>query len=121
MFYDTIKVNGEEYKLRLTVKELKNLKEALGCSPIKAFEKMGAENDVDFDFIAEVLYHALKKYQPKIKRDNTYDLIDNMIDEGTEITDLIKLVVSIYVKSGLLPKSALEDFDKAIEGDIEKK
>ena len=121
MFYDKLEVGGKEYKLRLSTKEMKNLKEALGCSPIKRFEQMGEENDIDFEFIAQVIYHAMKKEQPKTKLDNVYDILDEMADEEKSIEDYLSIVVKIFCTCGMLPKDAYGEYLKALEGDNNEK
>lgn len=122
MFYDVLKVGEKEYKLRLSTKEMKNLKEALGgVSPIKAFEKMGEENDIDYEFIANVIFHAMKKEQPKIKLDNVYDILDEMADEGKSIEDYLAIVVQIFSTCGMLPKEAYEEYVKSLNEDSNEK
>lgn len=114
MLYETITINGKDYKARLTARALVDLEKKLGTSPINSFIEFSKKEDYmpDTTFLITILHASLQAMEHGITLEKTYDLYDQMIDEGKDISYLLELIVKIFQSSGLVPKEITEDKGK---------
>lgn len=100
-----LNIGDKEYQAKLTTLNLVALEKDLGTNPINVLIGMaqnGANQLPSVEFIAKVLMYSLKKYQPKINLNSTYEIIDDYLeDEEHDLTTLIELVMTIFTESGL--------------------
>jgi hypothetical protein len=106
MLYSTITINGRDYKARLTARALVDLEKKLGTSPINVFVKMGQNEGFlpNLEDMIMILHASLQAMEHGITLEKTYELYDQMIDEGKNIADLLNFIVEIFTASGLIPK-----------------
>lgn len=94
-------VGGKDYALELPFKNAKKLERVLGGSILKVL--MNVEEDlVDFDFISATIRFALAKHNGEMTEDEVDDLIQDYIDEGNSVVDLMTLAVNCIQNSGFL-------------------
>ena len=91
MLYTTLKVQDEEYKLRLTTKTSVQLEKSLGYNPISML--MQIDNGVmpKMGDILIMLQAMLSTYQHGYNMDKTYELFD-----------LIPVFVEVFQNSGYI-------------------
>lgn len=107
MLYSTFTVKDKEYKGRLTARALVDLEKKLGTNPINVFIKMSANEGYmpDLSDLIVILHGSLQAMEHGITLDKTYELYDNMIEEGKTIVDLVNIVIDIFKVSGLIPEA----------------
>lgn len=102
MNYYELQVGETTYKLKLTARELVKLEKSIGGSPINLFMKMNQEQSMpELDGMLLILHHAIVSYQKNV---DVYELFDNFVDEGGDLTKLIEILVEVMKVSGLFPK-----------------
>lgn len=111
MLYETIEIAGKEYKARLTARALVDLEKRLGTSPINMFIKMGQQEGYipELEFLLLILHASLQAMEHGITIEKTYDLYDQMVEEGKTIADLLNFIVEVFQASGLVPKDNEEN------------
>lgn len=100
MLYTEVTIKGSEYKLRIDSRACVALEKKLGKSPLDVF--VAAQNG-SLPKLAEViaiLHASLQKYHHGITEDKTYDLYDEYIEDGGTFTDLIPIVLDVFMVSG---------------------
>lgn len=107
MLYSTFTVKDKEYKGRLTARALVDLEKKLGTNPINVFIKMSANEGYmpDLQDLITILHGSLQAMEHGISIDKTYEIYDEMIDEGKTIVDLVNIVIDIFKVSGLIPEA----------------
>ena len=101
MNYEIVNINDKEYKLTLNMANMIQLEKKIGENPLNKLMEIQDDNMPDFEFICTILLYSMKKYQPKIKEMEVYDLIDEYLaDEGNDIGSLIQLAFKVFEVSG---------------------
>ena len=101
MNYEIVNINDKEYKLTLNMANMIQLEKKIGENPLNKLMEMQDDKMPDFEFICTILLYSMKKYQPKIKEMEVYDLIDEYLaDEGNDIGSLIQLAFKVFEVSG---------------------
>ena len=110
MNYKIINIKDEEYKLCLPMRMMVELEKKLATNPLNALIAMGENGNSmpSFEFIATVLMYALKKHHPKMDINKTYDLIDEYLEQGNDLTDLIALTLAVFEVSGYFRANNIE-------------
>ena len=100
-------VGDTEYRLRYTNQSVAELEKRLDKSLLDIMSDIG---DKAFsEPIAQLLFSALKPLQPQLKFNDVYVVMDEYIDEGHVITDLIMEITEALKVSGFFkepPKTA---------------
>ena len=110
MNYIEMNINEKEYKLTLNMRNMILLEKQLGENPLNKLIEMGNSQMPEFDFITTIMFYAMKKYQPKIKLDEVYDIVDDYLaEEENDLTSLITLVMKIFEVSGYFRQGAIEN------------
>lgn len=101
MNYEIVKVNEIEYKLCLPMRQIVEMEKKIG-NPLNTLIAMGENGNQipSFEFLGNVLMYSLKKHQPKMGINETYDLIDDYLAEDHDLTDLITLILKVFEVSG---------------------
>ena len=101
MNYEIVNINDKAYKLTLNMANMIQLEKKIGENPLNKLMEIQDDNMPDFEFICTILLYSMKKYQPKIKEMEVYDLIDEYLaDEGNDIGSLIQLAFKVFEVSG---------------------
>lgn len=100
MLYKEITVGEKELKLRLDIKNCCALEEKLGCNPMQKLISMQSGELPEMTFLAEVLHYSLRKYQHEYTLEKTYELMDEMMENGTTLMEMIPLLMDIFKVSG---------------------
>ncbi|MGT2802994.1 hypothetical protein Javan253_0051 [Streptococcus phage Javan253] len=110
--YTTWTVNGEDYKLRLTTRQVCDIEEKLGVNLLKIFMPRPGE---DFNLPALkvmliIVHGALQKYHHGLKLDDVYDLFDDYVSDGFGQTELMMdVIMPLFEVSGFIPKDKTEE------------
>lgn len=107
MLYTTITIKDKEYKARINAKACVDLEKKLGTNPLNIFINMASGDNFIMPSLGSmliILHAALQAYEHKITMDDVYDLYDDFVAEGHNLTDLVPIIVDIYKVSGLIPE-----------------
>lgn len=108
MNYVEMNINEKEYKLTLNMRNMILLEKQLGENPLNKLIEMGNKMP-DFDFLITVMFYAMKKYQPKLKLDDVYDIVDDYLaEEENDLTSLITIIMQIFEVSGYFRQGAVD-------------
>mgnify|MGYP006908824005 CR=1 FL=1 len=105
MLFHTITIKDKDYKARLTARALVELEKKMGTNPVNVFIKMGQSEGYmpETSDLILILHASLQAMEHGITLDKTYELFDEMMDEGKSIVDLVNLIVEIFKVSGMYP------------------
>ena len=114
MLYHTITVNDKEYRLRLTARALVDLEKKMGTSPINVFMEMSQKESYvpELSVLIAIFHASLQAMEHGMTLDKTYELYDQMVDEGKSMADLLEIIVGVFQCSGLVPTNVEEDKGK---------
>ena len=124
MKYIEREINKKNVKMGIGTKETVALEKELGVDMFNRFlvyavEMSELSNKVEnltdeeakniklpnlpMEYIATVLYHAMKRYNSKLTLDKTYEIIDDIIEES-EIGkyELIGIIVELFDNAGFM-------------------
>ena len=99
-FY-TLTVGGKEYKLRLTVSAIMEIEKKLGKSLFEALE--GIQGDM-FGTVATIIWGAMQPLNSGFTQEKAVELIDDYIDEGNSIEDMMFMINGVFETSGFFSK-----------------
>lgn len=105
--YTTWTVKNEEYKLRLSTRQVCDVEEKLGVNLLKIFmPKTGEQfNLPPLKVMLVIIHGALQKFHHGMKLDDVYDLFDDYIDAGYGQTELMTdVIMPLFEVSGFVPK-----------------
>lgn len=110
--YTTWTVSEDEYKLRLTTKQVCDVEEKLGVNLLKIFmPKPGEEFNLPPLKVMLIIVHgALQKFHHGIKLDDVYELFDNYVSDGYGQTELMtEVILPLFEVSGFIPKEKQQE------------
>ena len=111
MLYTTFTVKDRDYKLRLNAKACVDLEKKLGTNPINVF--MGMVNDnIKFptlNVLINILHQSMQALEHGITIDKTYEIYDNFIEDGHQMSDLYLVIVEVFKVSGLIREEEVEE------------
>lgn len=107
MMYIEFKAGDEEYKLRLTTKNIVLLERQINCNPLSIFGN--GDTIPTITIMVAVLHASLQQYQHNITLDKAYDIFDKWLADGHATTDFISIIMDIYKASGIVPKDSNEE------------
>ena len=91
--YTNFKVGEKNYKLRLGIQQIIDLEKSLGHSLIEELNKFSNNSLPSTEFLANVIFYSMQKYQHKIK-----------IEEGNSMIELMNVVIEILQDSNIIPQ-----------------
>ena len=62
--------------------------------------------------LVTVLHASLQQYQHNITLENAYDIFDDYLADGHNMTDFLPVLVELYKVSGLIKNTNKEDAEK---------
>lgn len=102
--YTTWTVGGEEYKLRLTSLGAVNFEKQYG-SVFGIFQKFESQSLPELQLVLAAIQAAMLKYHPDMNLAKVYNLFDDYVDEGGDLTEMVSgPFLDIFRVSGFLPK-----------------
>ena len=111
-FYE-FEVGNKSVRLRIKARQAASLEKALGCSPLALFIRLSEHADdtaellehlPSIDTYALILNAALQSYEHGYDMNKTYDLIDDFIEEGHSVMELMNVVSEVLRVSGYMPQ-----------------
>jgi hypothetical protein len=100
MLYYNFVAGEKSYKLRLNTKNIVDLEKAIGCNPLLIF----GEGDTvpTISVMTAILYHSLQQFNHGINLNEAYNIFDEYLADGNQVTDFIAVILEIYKASGLI-------------------
>lgn len=109
MNYIDFEAGNKSYKLRLNTRNIVALEKTLGRNPMSIFfETDGNERIPTITEMVAVLHASLQQYNHGISLNDCFDIFDDYIAEGHSTLEFIKVIMSVYQASGLMPKNEEE-------------
>lgn len=102
MLYVDFNAGNNAYKLRINTRNIIQLEKALGCNPLGVFGN--GEEMPTVTTMVTVLHASLQQYHHSITLNDAYDIFDEYLADGNNVTDFVKVILEIYQVSGLIPK-----------------
>lgn len=99
MYYD-FQVGENVYKLRLTTRSIVNLEKEIGMNPLSVFGD--GKTMPTLSILLEVFHASLQQFNHGITKEKTYQLFDQWIEEGHDITQFVPIIIEVYRVSGLI-------------------
>ena len=100
MLYVDFSAGGKNYKLRLNTRNVVSLEKVLGCNPLAIFgdgDKIPTLTNMVY-----ILHASLQAYNHGISINDAYNIFDDYLADGNNMTDFIKVIIEIYKVSGLI-------------------
>lgn len=107
--YKVLKVKDKELKLRLRAQDCVNLESKIGESPLNILMRCSEDKLPTVGFITATLQCSLQAYHHEYTMQKTFQLYDDMVDEGKEITDMIGIITEVFEVSGFLKMEKTEE------------
>ena len=101
MFYE-FTAGNKDYKLRLTTRSIVALEKQLGCNPLAIFGNGDVMPTVTQ--MVAVLHASLQSMQHGVDMAAAYDVFDDFLADGHNMTDFLPVIVEVYKVSGLLSR-----------------
>ena len=108
MNYVTFEVGDKNLKLRMDTKNTVALERVIGTNPINELMKCAAGQLPTMDFVSATLHASLQKLEHGYTINNVYGLIDEYIESGKTLVDIIPMLVEVFQLAGLIPKGEEE-------------
>lgn len=105
--YTIWKIGENEYKLRLTTRQICDVEEKLGVNLLKIFMPKPGEqfNLPPLKVMLVILHGAMQKFNHGISMDDVYTINDIYIDSGKSQADLMaEVLLPLFEASGFIPK-----------------
>jgi hypothetical protein len=107
--YVDFNVGNNNYKLRLSTRQVVTLEKQLGCNPIAIF---GTGDTIPtITTMVNVLYASMQQLNHGISLNDAYNIFDEYIAEGHAATDFIETIIEIYKVSGIIKDEEQQEDD----------
>lgn len=103
MMYTEFTAGNTTYRLRLNTRAIVTLEKSLGCNPLAIFGD--GDTIPPVTTMVSILHAALQPLNHGITLNDAFDIFDNYIADGNQITDFINVIVDIYKVSGLIKET----------------
>lgn len=116
-FYE-LQVGNNAYRLRIKARQAAQLEKLLGQSPLTLFVKMSAnmedtakmlEGLPSMETYAIILNASLQAFEHGFDMNKTYELIDEFVEDGHSVMELLNVVGEILKVSGYMPEQPEEE------------
>ena len=108
MLYKTLKIGDKELKLRLRSRDCVDLENKLGESPLDVLVRCSQSKMPTVGFIVETLHASLQAYEHGYGINETYDLYDEYIDNGGDLTEMLEIITAVFEVSGFFKTEKAE-------------
>lgn len=102
MLYTTLTVKNTEYKLRLTSQMAIELERRLGRNPLAELMTISETKLPSIETLVLILHYSLQAYQSNISIADTYNIYDNLVDDGKALEDILQIILDILKVSGFI-------------------
>lgn len=106
MNYVNFTAGTNEYKLKLSTRNVVMLEKSLGCNPLAIFGD-GTQLPTITMMVA-ILHASLQQLNHGITLTDAYSIFDDYISDGNSITDFINVILDIYKVSGIIKEEEQE-------------
>lgn len=112
--FATWKVDGTEYRLKLTTSGIMKLENKLKTNLLNV---MGSGDSMPaLSVMIMIVQEAMQKYNHGVSEDDVVELFDKYCDEGgSQISFMTDVFIPIYQASGFLPESHSQKMTKEME------
>lgn len=100
MLYYDFQVKDKVYRLRLTTRSIVNLEKKIGMNPLAIFGD-GTTMPTLSSMLA-VFHASLQSANHGISEDEAYQIFDEWIDAGHNMTEFVPVIIEVYKISGLI-------------------
>ena len=100
MLYVDFTAGNNNYKLRLSTRQIVSLEKQLGCNPLSIFGD--GDTIPTITTMVYVLYASLQQLNHGISLDDAFNIFDDYLADGHAVTDFIPVIVDIYKVSGII-------------------
>ena len=116
--YFEFEVGNKVLRLRIKARQAAQLEKLLKGSPLILFMKLSEhaddavalmENMPSLEQYAWILNAALQAYEHGYDMNKTYDLIDEFIEEGHSVMELMNVVSEVLRVAGYMPQEDVEE------------
>lgn len=102
MNYTTFTLGGKEFKARLTLREAEKAEERLGKNPINVLLDCVDNQLPKVGDMMIIVHQSILPLQHGIKIDELYDMFQEDLDNGEDISKLVIITSDILQASGLI-------------------
>lgn len=106
--YKLFKVGDKELKLRLRAKDCVDLESRLGESPLTRLMETQNGKIPSIGFMIAVLHSSLQAFEHGYNLEKTYELYDEYVDNGGDLTGLLPEIVDVFEVSGFFKQEKKE-------------
>lgn len=107
MMYVDFEAGNKQYKLRLNTRNLIALEKQLGCNPLIIFGD--GDTIPPITQMVAILFHSLQQMNHGITLDKAYDIFDDYLADGNQMTDFLPVIIEIYKVSGLIKNESVAE------------
>lgn len=102
MLYYNFKIGDNEYKCKLTTKDLVEVERRLKKNPLTVFMSITNNELPKMEDMLTIFHASLQSYNHGISMEEVYDIYDDYVDSGKTFVDFIPEIMEIYKVSGLI-------------------
>ena len=107
--YAIWKVDGDEYKLKLTTQEIVNIESKIGTNLLSVISKTEDGSVPPLKIMLLITHGAMKKFHHGIKEQDVITLFDKYCEEGgNQISFMTDVFIPIYQVSGFFSQAQAE-------------
>lgn len=106
MMYVDFEAGNKNYKLRLNTRNIITLEKMLGCNPLSIFGD--GDTIPPVTQMVAVLFSSLQQLNHGISLNDAYDIFDDYLADGHQMTDFLTVIIDIYKVSGLIQNEVEE-------------
>lgn len=110
MLYYDFEAGNNAYKLRLGIRNIVNLEKSLGCNPLMVFGR-GDRVPTITEMVA-ILHYSLQAYHHGVTLEKSYEIFEDYLNAGNQVTDFIPVIIGIYRASGLMKPEGAPDSEE---------
>ena len=108
MQYKILKVGNKELKLRLRARDCVDLENKIGESPLNVLMRLNDGKIPSIGFVILVLQSSLQALEHGYNLDKTYELYDEYIENGGDMTEMLGVLSDVFEVSGFFKKEKIE-------------
>ena len=106
MMYVDFTAGNRQLKLRLNTRNIIALEKQLGCNPLTIFGD--GDTIPPVTTMVAILFHSAQQLNHGISLTDAYDIYDDYLADGNQMTDFLAVIVDIFKVSGLIREDAEE-------------
>ena len=101
MLYKELEIGNKTYKCVLSTSASVQAEKKLGANPLTVLLDMSDGTKLpSIESLVTILWASLQKYNHGITFEDTFDLFDQYVEDGHQLTDIIPDILDIFEVSG---------------------